>query len=185
VSPEEEPAPAPGDETPAPGDGAPAAAHLPGGRSSSAVLARGALLAGLCALVPVPLLDDLLLQRAHRHLVASLLARGGHATPVDAVRPIYDDGRGCLVGACLFVLWLPVKLGVALLKKLLKTVLFVLAIRDAGLQMGQALLLGVTVERCLADGRLPPAAPDAADSAQARARCQRRGTWRGPYRIKN
>lgn len=147
----------------------------PSSPEAEAALTRAAVLAGLCRFVPVPFLDDVLLRRVDRHLVASLLEAHGRAHPVEAIRPLYDEGGCCLLGAAWFLLTLPLRLVWKLVAKLLKAVFFVLALRAAALEAGRAYLLGRALDRCLRDGRLPlpvgPAGPgEPAWEAAARLR---------------
>lgn len=89
------------------------------------------VLGGLCPLVPVPFLDDWLLGRVKRWMIADLDQRLGTGLDPEA-KVILAGGRdpwgvpGC-VGGCVWVMW---KVGVALVVKLFRKVLYFLAIRD-------------------------------------------------------
>ncbi len=175
------PADRPGEDPPAAGASgggpavpAPPPAHErgPAGGDATSLHARAALLTGLALLVPVPFLDDWLAERARRDLVGALLARHGRAPDaVTRARALWADPGGCLSGC----LGLPLRLLLAPIKKLLKTLFFVLALRSAAMAIGRTLALGRTVERCLAAGRLaggpaPAAPPDPLAREAARVR---------------
>jgi uncharacterized protein (DUF697 family) len=124
------------------------------------LLARAALFTGLATLVPVPFLDDLLVDRTREHLVGSLLRAHGRGAATRRVQALWA-GSGCF-STCLG--W-PFKLVLWPLKKLLKTVFFVLALRSAALQVGRTLALGRAVERRLQAGAFADAPVPAAGAA--------------------
>jgi hypothetical protein len=139
---------------------APAVAKDPG-----LILARSALFAGLCLLVPVPFLDEILAQRARRHMVSSLLAWHGSATSPSELKLLWaGPSAGCLRGA----LGLLGKLLIWPIKKLLRTVFFFLAARVAAMEVSRCYLLGRTVDRLLRAGRF--AGPQVQQEATAAAR---------------
>lgn len=113
------------------------------------LIARSALFTGLAVLVPVPFLDELLVARSRAHMVGGLLRLHGRAAPDARLAPLWS-GDGCL-SSCLL---LPVKLVLWPIKKLLRTLFFVLALRAAALQVGRTLALGRQVDRLLRAGRL-------------------------------
>jgi hypothetical protein len=118
------------------------------------MMATTSLLSGLCQFVPVPLLDDYLTSRVRRYMIAKILERRGRATPERRLEPLYKDTEGCLTGILWWVVALPLKLILKLLKKLFKTVLIVLTLRDASLHISWTLLMGRTVNRLLKLGEL-------------------------------
>jgi hypothetical protein len=137
----------------------------PNGPSAEAapVLARSALFSGLCLLVPVPLVDEILAERARRHMVASLLVLYGRAEDPRPLKPLWSTPwPGCLLG----FFYLLRKLFLWPIKKLLRTIFFFLAARDAALEISRTYLLGRTLDRLLAAGRLTGA--DTVDAQQAR-----------------
>ncbi|MEZ6184554.1 MAG: hypothetical protein R3F62_06020 [Planctomycetota bacterium] len=123
------------------------------------VLVRTAVLAGLTRLVPVPFLDDFLLVRARRHQVHALLDLHGRGCAKGELAALSSDPGSCLCGLVGFVLLLPLKLLVAVLKKLFQTVFFVLAIRAAALTVASTFLLGRTVHQELAGGGFADGTP--------------------------
>ena len=90
-----------------------------------------AVMGGLCPLVPVPFLDDWLLGRVKRWMIADLDQRLGTGLDSEA-KVILAGGRdpwgvpGCVAGC----VWVVQKAGVALVVKLFRKVLYFLAIRD-------------------------------------------------------
>lgn len=132
------------------------------------LISRCALFTGLAVLVPVPFLDDILVGRSRAHLVAGLLKLHGRDTDPRRLRPLWSGG-GCLSGCLLF----PLKLIIWPLKKLLKTLFFVLTLRSAALQIGRTMALGRQVDRQLRAGKLAPSAatpPDPLTAEATRAR---------------
>jgi len=124
---------------------------VPGG-SITFVLARSALLAGLCRFIPVPLLDDYIERNVHRFMVASLLKRSQRSYHVTHVEPLYSGVDNWASGCLGWFVYLPLTLTLKLLKKVFKSVFVVLLIREAGLSMATALLLGHVFHRALQQG---------------------------------
>lgn len=123
--------------------------------------ARAALFTTVAVFLPIPLVDDLLLARARTHLVATVLRAHGRDLDPRRLAPLWAGG-GCLSGC----LGLPLKLLLWPLKKLMRTVFFVLGLRAAALEVGRTLALGRTVDRRLRAGHLaggPAPSPPAAD----------------------
>lgn len=86
-------------------------------------VAHLALLAGLAALVPIPLLDGWLARRAHRAIYAHVGSSRGRALDDSTLDALSND-RSSLVAGCLsLVLLWP-------LKKLFRTVFYFLTIKD-------------------------------------------------------
>lgn len=152
-------------ETPEPPPGADGRSWLQD--SHGAIVLRCSLLAGLTRLVPVPFLDDILLDQVHAHLVRSLLKLRPQACAPELVKPLHSGpSRGCLAIA-LFILLLPLKLVFAVVKKFFKLIVFVLAIREAALIMSFAVLYGRAVDRRLQAGDFDAGAPP--EELEARA----------------
>jgi hypothetical protein len=82
-----------------------------------------ALLVGLCALVPVPILDGWLARRALRAMYAAIADARGAPLPPESLDRLAEDRESLLVGcAWMAVVW-PIK-------KLFRTVVFFLAAKD-------------------------------------------------------
>lgn len=112
-------------------------------------LIRSTVMSGLCSIVPVPFLDDVLLKRVRRGLVHRLLEAHGSDLNLESIKPVYaGPSRGCLATVVGLVFSAIKKL----IKKLVKTVFFFLAIRSAALEMVETFLLGRTVDRYLDRG---------------------------------
>lgn len=86
-----------------------------------------ATLAGLTPLVPVPFLDWWLEERFRRRMVRRIAQHRGRRLTPAARRALNVGGRGLLVAGLLFLLKLPVRLILKLVRKLV----YVLAIKEA------------------------------------------------------
>ena len=108
-----------------------------------------ALLSGLCQFIPVPFADDAADRQVRKRLVGNLLVQRGRSFDVDRVKPLYAGPSKGIVGSTFSI-----AKGLILkpVKKLLRTVFFVVTIRRAILETANALLLGHTLDRLMADG---------------------------------
>ena len=94
-------------------------------------VALSALLAGLCPLIPLPLIDQWALTLVRRRAVGDVLRREGLAPTHMQVRILAgeDPGRGgCLPGA---IVWALAKAFFYIMKKLFRTLVFVLTLHEA------------------------------------------------------
>lgn len=114
-------------------------------------LARAALLTGASTFVPIPFADEWVLVKARRDMMAALLRRADRSYAVDHVKPLYDEPSGSLL---LLPFRLAGKLVLVPVRKALRAVFVVFAVRAAALQVGKTLALGAVVERLLARGLL-------------------------------
>ena len=104
---------------------------------------------GICSMVPVPFLDDLLIKKTRKGLVHRILRDHSLNIPVSELETYYAGfSRGCLVRAIGLVFTIIKKV----LRKILRTVFFFLAIRRATLEMAETYLLGRTLNRCIQSG---------------------------------
>ena len=122
--------------------------------SAAGVLAYSTLFVGTSQFVPLPFVDAILERRVRKSMVQTLLKRHARSYGVGELGLLYGSGRGCVMGCLVALVSFPIKLIVEPIKKLFKTVFFVLTIRDAGLVMGDCFLLGRTLDRLLARGEL-------------------------------
>lgn len=121
-------------------------APTPSEKQNLFILSRSALLRGLCYLIPVPFLDDFVAQRVLKHMVASLLKAHGRDYAPKRVSVFYEgESKGCFAMAWDFAWGLIIKP----IKKLFKTIFFVLAIRDVAVGIGSTLFLGRCLNRSL------------------------------------
>lgn len=127
--------------------------------------AGAAIATGAATVVPLPFVDDWITARSRRELVAAALRAHGRTFHVRELRALYQDG-----GSLLGLPWRIAK-GLVLLpvKKVFRSVFFVLGIRSVALAVGRTLALGHVVDRQL---RLGMFRDD--DSAAARADQARR-----------
>ena len=123
---------------------------------STPILAAASLFAGLCKFMPVPILDKLLLRQVYRQMIASLLTLHQVECKPSQLYPLYKNPHGCLITLLLFIFVWPFILLYKIFIRILKWLFFILIIREAAIEMGKAILLGHTIERCLVDGRIPP-----------------------------
>lgn len=127
--------------------------------------AGAAIATGAATLVPLPFVDDWITARSRRELVAAALRAHGRTFHVRELRALYQDG-GSLIG-------LPWRIAKGLVlvpvKKLFRSVFFVLGLRSVALAVGRTLALGHVVDRQI---RLGMFRND--DSAAARADQARR-----------
>ena len=141
-----------------------AAPNPPGGADVFAKISHHALLAGLCQFIPIPFADDAVELRVRRAMVKKLLDNRGVAYPHRQVEALWEGPPSSLAakagGFAKSLLLKP-------LKKVLRTVLLFLTVRRAILTAAEVLLLGHTVDRLVADGRLGDAAPAAERTANA------------------
>lgn len=122
------------------------------------------LLASAARLVPVPLLDDVLREKALQLMVSRTLVAAGRTYGSAAVGPVYGDTRGCFAGCLMMILTAPLKLLLFPLRKLLG---WVMTAKNLSHDLGEAILLGRALDRVLGGGRLPNDAPRAALHADA------------------
>lgn len=115
------------------------------------ILSRSALLRGLCYLIPIPFLDDFVAQRVLKHMVASLLQSHGRSYKAKEISVFYEgESKGCFAMAWDIAWGLIIKP----IKKIFKTIFFVLAIRDMAVGIGSTLFLGRCLNRSLNRDRL-------------------------------
>lgn len=120
---------------------------------STLLLAQSALMAGLCRFVPIPLLDDFLEKNVQRFMIAMLLKKADRDYHTSHVEALYAGSSNFFDGIIGWLVRLPFKLIIGLLKKAFKSVFVFLLIREAGLAIGETLMLGQSIERALRNGR--------------------------------
>lgn len=110
------------------------------------------LLAGLCPLLPVPLVDDLLIRTYTRQMVKTQLKRRGMTPTAAQVARLCDaPSAGCMSGCMTGV----VAAFVFVLKKLFRKLVYILAVKDcvdvASKVLHQGWLIEASVDRGLLD----------------------------------
>lgn len=105
----------------------------------------------LARYAPLPFLDDFVRERVARQVVSRAAASLGHALAPAEIARLAAPTDGCL-GCLGAILWAP-------LRMLFFPVALVLGLRFASRDLVEIFALGRTVERILADGRFPLAAP--------------------------
>lgn len=110
------------------------------------------LLASAARLVPVPLLDDILREKALHLMVSRTIKLHGRAYRSASVAPLYGTAEGCGQRLALFLLLWPIKLLLYPIKKVLS---WIMAAKNVAADLSEAVLLGRTLDRVLANERLP------------------------------
>lgn len=114
---------------------------------------RYALFCGLCALIPLPWIDQVLERRARRRLY-TMVAEGRGATLDEASLHVLTEDRSSMVLGCLVVAFLwP-------LKKLFRTFLYVLTLKDVVDGVALAAHRAKMIDLALARGLLPARASE-------------------------
>ena len=143
-------------------------------------VATTCLLVGLSPLIPIPFVDDMVQRAMLREAYGTLARHEGRPCPPAALQALTAGHSNFLVGCLLAMLWWPVK-------KLFRTIVFVLIVKDCLDEAAQAAVRGLLVHRALQAGLLPDEAPrvraamDQAWSAAGRsAAWNLLRRWRGP-----
>jgi len=110
------------------------------------------LLASAARLVPVPLLDDVLREKALQLMVSRTLKQHARTYGSKAVSPLYGDQNGCLHGCIIGLLVLPMKVLIFPVRKFLA---WGMAVKNLARDLSEAVLLGRTLDRILDANRLP------------------------------
>src|SRR5688500_7332561 len=130
------------------------ASERPAHQATRHVIARAAVICGAASLIPVPFVDEIIAERARRDMVEALLVSRGRTRPARELAALWEDQGGCLSGCLLLPLRLLVKLILIPIKKLLRSIFFIFALRALALEVAHALHLGRAIERCLDRGLL-------------------------------
>lgn len=107
-----------------------------------------ALFVGLCALLPVPFLDDLLRRTMMRGAYQSIADGCGVQLQPEQLDTLTKGPSLKMLGCLLGVVWYPIK-------KLSRKILYFFAIKDALDWTTEAAIRGELVRRALAQGALP------------------------------
>lgn len=104
--------------------------------------------------VPVPLLDDLLRERITAWMVRGTVPA---VIPRAGLRPLWSSEQGCLGGCLGAMLWVPIKI---LLFPIRKVIAIALSVRWVSRDLAEMLLLGRVLDHALAVGLLRPVGSD-------------------------
>jgi hypothetical protein len=107
-----------------------------------------AVVTGVSSIVPVPFLGDWLVARSRHEIVKRALLRHGRTFKARDLVAFYDDPFSWLGLPWRFVKGLVL----APIKRLLRMLFVVLAVRDVALNVGRTLALGHTLDRMLRTG---------------------------------
>lgn len=121
--------------------------------AASRGLALYSLMAGASALVPVPIVDDWVFQWVRRSLMGFVLRQEGLEPRQEQLRALVAEERHRSFSGCaLAVVLIPIKGALYLLKRLLRKLFYVLAVKEAVDRTSQAFLEGYLVREALRRG---------------------------------
>ncbi len=109
------------------------------------------LLASSARLVPVPILDDVLREKAIQLMVSRTLKAHGRGYSSTKVESLYGDPRSTMYGCLLWLVLFPIKVILFPIKKL---VVWVMAAKYLAMDLSESLLLGRALDQVLGAGRL-------------------------------
>jgi len=113
----------------------------------NSIISSAAVFTAASRLIPFPFLDDIVEDRVRLFMLSALLKQHGVSLPSKELRPIYNKDTGCIAGALGF----GVNLLLKPLRKIFRTIFFILTIRDVSLHVADTILLGRAIDRILAD----------------------------------
>jgi hypothetical protein len=113
-------------------------------------LAQHAVLAGLCPLIPSPVVDDAIENVFRRRMVREILQERGFEASDTQVRTLTEAPRRFFLGCLLAMLVYPIK-------KLFRKFFFVLALKDCVDEASRVLHEGLLLRHALSTGRLDAA----------------------------
>lgn len=132
------------------------------------------ILGGLTALIPVPWVDDWAGNWVRRRMVRELFQQRGIPLEEPVLRSLVPEGtepsRGCLYQALWITVVLPFRLAVYLLRRVLRTILFFIAAKQAADRMSRIFHEGYLLDASLRHGWLGEAVT-VERSGQVRAAC--------------
>jgi uncharacterized protein (DUF697 family) len=105
------------------------------------------VMGGLCPLIPVPFIDDIILSVIRKRMVASLCQAHQLSPSKAAIKALSKEKSGCALGCLFSVVAYPVK-------KILKKVFFFLSIKGAVDTTSTMLHRGYLLNHCLVSGVL-------------------------------
>lgn len=107
------------------------------------------ILAASSRYVPVPFLDDLMIERCRKFVVSKTLAAHGIDSQLNQYESYYTDSTGWLSGCLTAIVKAPIKL---LLFPFRKIISVLTVVRSIPKEITKTVLLGRTLDRCLARG---------------------------------
>ncbi len=110
-----------------------------------------AVLATACNFVPIPFVDDLLRKRVLHFMVRQTQHDHGRTYSSTCLSPLYSESRGCVAGCLFLLVKVPLKL---LLFPIRKILAWLGAAHSLSKDLTTMILLGRSLDRCMACGRL-------------------------------
>ncbi|QEG39963.1 hypothetical protein [Roseimaritima ulvae] len=101
--------------------------------------------------IPVPLVDDFVRDRSRQYAVSQTLKAHGRQYASKQLAAYYGNPQGCLAGCVSFGLWLPVRLILFPIRKLMA---LLTAVHGVPMDLLKTVLLARTLDRCLERGML-------------------------------
>ncbi|MDY7095222.1 MAG: hypothetical protein SX243_19775, partial [Acidobacteriota bacterium] len=119
------------------------------------------LLAGLCPFIPIPFLDDRVLDWVRRRMLAEQLERWGRQPQPQQIRTLAGSDEGSLLRGCLSGCFLTpvVKVTIYLLRKVFKKILIILTLNESVERFSETFHLGYLMHSALSWDELDLAAP--------------------------
>jgi hypothetical protein len=126
------------------------------------------VLTGLCPLIPIPILDDKVLEYLQRRLARELAADVGAPLTETQIQILTGTERQFRPLGCIFaaLIWLPAKIAIKLIRKIFRYVLLFLVLNEAAEKSSKTLHEGYLIRLLLEHGRLPYQDEDAARRAR-------------------
>jgi hypothetical protein len=130
------------------------------------------LLAGLCPFIPIPFLDDRVLDWVRRRMLAEQLDRWGAVPRPEQIRTLAGSDEGSLLRGCLSGCFLTpvVKVTIYLLRKVFRKILIILTLNESVERFSETFHLGYLVHTALSWDELDLAAPAGAKKSPLEVR---------------
>lgn len=126
----------------------PSSNPFPGVSLPRASISQNALVAGLCPLVPLPILDEMLRKSVMKATYVAIGRQLGQPLDEPAAEALADPGNIALVGCLIAGLWWPIR-------KLLKTFFYFLTVKECLDWAAEAAVRAEMVRVAFARGLLP------------------------------
>ncbi len=124
-----------------------------------------AVLATACNFIPVPFVDDILRKRVLHFMVRQTQRDHGRTYSSTHLSPLYSDAGGCIRGCLFLMIKVPFKLLTFPIRKIMA---WLGAAHRLSKDLTTMILLGRSLDRCMASGRLANDTPPALLREEAR-----------------
>jgi hypothetical protein len=115
------------------------------------------VLTGLCPLIPIPILDDRVLEYLLRRLVRELSVELESPLTESQIQILTGTERQFRPLGCLFaaLFWLPAKITIKLIRKIFRHILIFLLVNEAAETASRTIHEGYLIRKILENGQLP------------------------------